>query len=164
MLRRALRGPTLEHRLPPHMRTHLAATEDFEVQLRSANLSCTRTRLAVLRHLVLRRRPVTHTEAVNALGSGFDRVSIYRALTDLTRARLLTRSDEGDHVWRFSLVRREHPDDWRLPRFVCIHCGVVTYLSEQAIRMNVRGQVPRSLRERRVEVQLRGECDGCFSS
>ena len=127
------------------MRTHLAATEDFEVQLRSANLSCTRTRLAVLHHLALSRHPVTHTEAVSALGSGFDRVSIYRALTDLTRARLLVRSDDGDHVWRFSLMRREHSgDSWR-PHFVCVHCGAVISISEKAIRISVRGRVPRSL-------------------
>ena len=125
MLLRALRVTTLEHRLPPHMRAHLAATEDFEAQLRSANLSCTRTRLAVLHHLALSRRPVTHTETVNALGSGFDRVSIYRALTDLTRAGLLMRSDDGDHVWRFSLMRREHSGDWGRPHFVCIRCGAV---------------------------------------
>jgi Fur family ferric uptake transcriptional regulator len=109
-------------------------------------------------------RSHTHTEAVEALGSAFDRVSIYRALTDLTRARLLVRADEGDHVWRFSLIDPEHSHDWGRPRFVCVHCGVVICLSEKAIRMDVRGRVPRALRARRVEVQLRGECDVCFSS
>jgi Fur family ferric uptake transcriptional regulator len=147
------------------MRPHASpAIEGFEMQLRSANLSCTRTRLAVLRHLTTSRHGITHTEAVEALGSGFDRVSIYRALTDLTRARLLVRVDDGDHVWRFSLMHPEHSHDWEHPRFVCIHCGVVISLSEKAIRMNVRGRVPRALRARRVEVQLRGECDACFSS
>src|SRR5580658_10028936 len=105
--------------LATRMRAH-ATNEDLEMRLRSAGLSRTRTRIAVLHHLREVTHPATHAETVRALGIGFDRVSIYRALTDLTRVGLLARVDNGDHVWRFSLVRHDRTHCLEHPHVVCV--------------------------------------------
>jgi len=130
------------------------------MRLRSVGLSRTHTRMAVLRHMAADSRPITHAELALSLGDGFDRVSVYRALKDLTRVGMLTRADNGDHVWRFSLSLSERSHRLDHPHFVCVRCGAVTCLSKSSIRI-ARGAAPLALHARRVEVQLRGECDSC---
>src|SRR5271170_2377945 len=80
--------------------------DDITAQLRAAGLRRTGPRVAVLRHLSKVAHPVAHAEVAAALGKlGLDRVSVYRVLVDLARVKILTRTDVGDHVWRFALRR-----------------------------------------------------------
>ena len=67
--------------------------------VRGAGLRCTAARLAVLEHMLTAPGPKTHAEVSEALDHrGFDRATIYRNLTELTEATLVTRVDLGDHV------------------------------------------------------------------
>jgi Fe2+ or Zn2+ uptake regulation protein len=84
--------------------------------IRAAGLRSTSSRVAVLRYLMGAEQPVSHANLVEALADeGFDRATIYRNLMDLTEVALLTRSDLGDHVWRFEL-RRDGQDTPRCIR------------------------------------------------
>jgi|HubBroStandDraft_6_1064221.scaffolds.fasta_scaffold1724152_2 Fur family ferric uptake transcriptional regulator len=75
-------------------------------ELRAVGLRRTQPRLAVLRHMRKVARPSSHTEVAEALEKlKLDRVSVYRVLVDLARVKILTRTDMGDHVWRFDLAR-----------------------------------------------------------
>jgi Fur family ferric uptake transcriptional regulator len=109
--------------------------------------------------------PVAHAEVAEALAKrGLDRVSVYRVLVDLARVRILTRTDVGDHVWRFELQRGDRSHYREHPHFVCVSCGAVACLSEKAVRVDASGRAPRAVRAQQVEVQLKGECDACASS
>jgi Fur family ferric uptake transcriptional regulator len=129
--------------------------------IRAAGLEVTTTRMAVLRHVQAARGAVAHAEVVAALGGSFDRITIYRALVRLCRAGILSRSDVGDHVWRFSLAPDIRARDRASPRFVCSRCGATTYLSRASVRLATRGGVPEAVRARSIEVLLVGECDEC---
>lgn len=133
-------------------------------RLRAAGLRSTGARLAVLRHLEARRAPVTHAELVGELAPlGYDRATIYRNLMDLTHAGLLSRTDLGDHVWRFELRSPAvgHGDASH-PHFSCTDCGTVACLPGVSLRLSAaRGRFPRAVRQRAVSVQLRGRCDRC---
>ncbi|MFM8985465.1 MAG: Fur family transcriptional regulator [Planctomycetia bacterium] len=141
--------------------------------IRGAGLRCTAARLAVLEHLVTARGPRTHAEVATALADrGFDRATIYRNLTELTEARLVSRMELGDHVWRFELRRPggqggrpgEHP------HFVCDTCGTVSCLEGVEVAITPK---PRATRVggspqaggRRIgavrEVLLKGQCPQC---
>ncbi|SRR5690606_18022812 len=133
-------------------------------RLREAGLRATLPRVAVLRHLLAARAPLSHGDVAEALeGSGFDRATVYRNLMDLTEAGLLRRTDMGDHIWRFEIVadtaehsREEHP------HFICGGCGTVACLPESAVSVRpVRGG-PRALRRKGIAVQVRGLCDACL--
>ena len=135
---------------------------DLAGTIRGAGLRRTGPRVAVLKQLELAAAPVSHGEIVEALGVDYDRATIYRNLMDLVRAQLVTRSDLGDHVWRFEAVRGgESAHTSEHPHFLCTDCGVVSCLPGEVVNViPVRG-VPRSLRKRDVEVQIKGLCDAC---
>lgn len=143
------------------------------IVVRDAGLRCTAARLAVLQHLVESGGPRTHAEVATALADrGFDRATIYRNLTELTEARLLTRMELGDHVWRFE-VRQPQADRGagEHPHFICTTCGEVSCLDgvDVAITPKPRaarvGDGPPRAGGRRIgsvkEVLLKGQCPQC---
>jgi Fur family ferric uptake transcriptional regulator len=147
---------------PRERRKRVSRQTDLVRAIRSAGLSRTGPRVAVLQHLETATAPLSHGEIVDALGSGYDRATVYRNLMDLVRAQLITRSDLGDHVWRFEVVRSgEAAHTSEHPHFLCTDCGEVSCLPAEVVSVvPVRG-VPRSLRRRDVEVQIKGLCNSC---
>ena len=144
--------------------------------VRDAGLRCTAARLAVLEHLLRARGPKTHAEVATALADrGFDRATIYRNLTELTEARLVSRMELGDHVWRFEIRRPQAGDGTQEehPHFVCTTCGEVSCLEGVDVAIT-----PKPGRTRRAgagksapsakggigsvrEVLLKGQCSQC---
>jgi Fur family ferric uptake transcriptional regulator len=143
--------------------------DTLRATLREAGLRSTAPRLAVLRYLEDAESPQSHADLVEALGGeGFDRTTIYRNLTDLAEVGLVTRSDLGDHVWRFELRRgqastagREGAHLTEHPHFTCTDCGTVACLPEGAVRVSSSARLPRAVAGKQVAVQLRGVCDRC---
>ncbi len=87
--------------------------------------------------------PQTHAEVSAALDHrGFDRATIYRNLTELTEAKLVTRVDLGDHVWRFEAKRHGggdgHGHGGDHPHFVCTSCGEVSCLDDVNVAITQR--------------------------
>ena len=137
--------------------------------VRGAGLRCTAARLAVMQHMIKAAGPQTHAEVSRALDHrGFDRATIYRNLTELTEAKLLTRVDLGDHVWRFELRRHEagggHGGDH--PHFVCTTCGEVSCLEGVDVAITRRpGSRASGVGKKTIpavtEVLLKGTCENC---
>jgi len=129
-------------------------------ELKAAGLRRTDPRMAVLTKLAALAMPISHGELADALQRfGYDRATIYRNLIHLVDAGLVARSDRGDHVWRFSLVRRGEGDHGRRhPHLLCSDCNAVVCLPD------VKVSITPDRRHRRVagmEVQLKGRCDRC---
>jgi Fur family ferric uptake transcriptional regulator len=137
-------------------------------RIRAAGLRCTAARVVVLEHLIAARGPKAHAEVAEALeAAGFDRATIYRNLMELTEARLLSRVQLGDRVWRFELARPAAAGGASAghPHFVCTGCGEVSCLDDVQVAITPaeprRGkQKPRGIRSV-TEVLLRGRCDHC---
>jgi len=103
---------------------------------------------------------MSHAEVADRLmGGGWDRATLYRNLTDLAEAELLTRTDHGDHVWRFGVRDATHVEAHH-PHFVCSECGAVECLPNAAVSVG-RGRAPKAVRGNQVVVQLKGVCDTC---
>src|SRR5205814_10415670 len=119
-------------------------------------------RIAVLQFLERAGKPLSHGEiAVEMAELGLDRATVYRNLMDLVEVRLATRTDLGDHVWRFELSRGEAKHAEEHPHFLCVSCGVVKCLPDDVVRVQSRRGLPRSIAAHHVEVQVKGECDSC---
>jgi Fur family transcriptional regulator, ferric uptake regulator len=133
--------------------------------VRARGLRATPSRLAVLELLRASDGPMSHGEVADRLASqAWDRATIYRNLIDLSEAGLLRRTDVGDHVWRFEAIRDSH--DASHPHFVCTECGVVECLPEVELAVRRAGsrsrdRAPRAVKQRQVEVHVRGVCDAC---
>jgi Fur family transcriptional regulator, ferric uptake regulator len=167
------------------------AIDAVKALVRQAGLRCTAARLTVMQHLLEAHGPETHAEVSDALAHrGFDRATIYRNLTELTEAKLLSRVELGDHVWRFELRRGgksgHHGEDH--PHFLCTSCGEVSCLDDVnvaitpkpgAARVKPAAREPASTGKRRgksgtgrspsaskgirsvTEVLLKGQCGNC---
>jgi Fur family transcriptional regulator, ferric uptake regulator len=129
-------------------------------RLRGSGLRRTGPRMAALERLAELETPISHGELADSLQHlGFDRATVYRNLMDLAHAGLVVRSDMGDHVWRFALVRDGEPGHARQhPHLLCSDCGTVVCLPD------VKVKITPARRHKRVvdmEVQLKGRCERC---
>ncbi len=132
-------------------------------RLRATGLRRTGPRIAVLEQLEAATSPLTHGElATTLLPLGYDRATIYRVLMDLTEARMVKRTDLGDHMWRFELLREDALAEEHHPHLVCTDCGQVSCLQDVKVSVmpTARGKKPAVL-EQNYEVQLRGRCANC---
>jgi Fur family ferric uptake transcriptional regulator len=137
--------------------------DDLRALVRGKGLRATAPRLAVLRSLFASKTPISHGDLAEQLApEGWDRATIYRNLIDLTEAGLVRRTDIGDHVWRFELRGEEsNHEGAEHPHFMCNTCGEVTCLPDEIVEVKATRGIPRSLRKRDVEIQIRGRCDRC---
>ncbi len=133
--------------------------DELRSALRARDLRATPARLAVLELLRAKAAPMSHGDVADRLSTQtWDRATIYRNLIDLAEAGLARRTDVGDHVWRFEAVTEGH--ETAHPHFVCTECGTVECLPELELAVR-RARAPRAVRQRQVEVHVRGLCDAC---
>lgn len=153
--------PVCQH--PAH--AHSAA--DLREAVRAVGLRATGARIAVLACLRQAARPLSHAEVMDGLDEhrAWDRATVYRNLSDLSKAGLLHRYDLGDHVWRFELVgdpcTTQDDEEHGHPHFLCTKCGEVQCLDGLELSLPAQAGLPSALRSKSVEVQVRGVCDDC---
>jgi len=137
--------------------------DELRALVRGKGLRATAPRLAVLRALFATKSAVSHGDLAEQLApEGWDRATIYRNLIDLTEAGLVRRTDIGDHVWRFELRGDEAAHGGaEHPHFMCNRCGEVSCLPDEIVQVKPSRGVPRALRKKDVEIQIRGTCDRC---
>jgi Fur family transcriptional regulator, ferric uptake regulator len=134
--------------------------EELRDAVRARGLRVTPSRIAVLEVVRASDAPMSHGDVAEHLtGQPWDRATIYRNLVDLAEAGLLRRTDVGDHVWRFEAIADEH--DSAHPHFVCTECGAVECLPELELSFR-RAKTPRAVKQRQIEVHVRGLCDACI--
>jgi Fur family ferric uptake transcriptional regulator len=140
-----------------------AELEAAKTLLRERGLRATPSRLAVYIALSRAEGPLSHGDVASLLDDdGLDRATVYRNLIDLTEAKIVKKSDLGDHVWRFELVRESADHDGGLhAHFICGECGTVECLPEATIELHATQTSPKSLKKSAVEIQVRGTCDSC---
>jgi Fur family ferric uptake transcriptional regulator len=147
---------------------------EARARLRETGLRCTAARMAVLDHVMTATGPKTHAEVAEALADrGFDRATIYRNLTELTEAKILSRVELGDHVWRFEMNRgHDNASGEDHPHFLCTSCGEVSCLDDVNVAITPKAAEPKKLDGKKThdkkpvirmvnEVLLKGQCENC---
>lgn len=127
--------------------------------LRAAGLRSTPARIAVLIALQKGNKPQTHAELSERLVPlGFDKATVFRNLTDLTDVELVSRTELGDHVWRFE-IRDPNHDRSSHPHFVCVDCGTVSCMEGMSLPDDIQR---KSLNISRIsEILVKGHCLVC---
>jgi Fur family ferric uptake transcriptional regulator len=157
-------GPSARQASGKSRKAESPKVKDFQLLLRTAGLRSTAPRIAVLEYFHVHGGQNSHAELFEALGDrGFDRATIYRILMDLAEANIVSRTDLGDHVWRFELKKGvggvEHTEEH--PHFVCVDCGEVSCLPGLSFKLEGPAKAPKSVAKNKVVVQLKGRCDNC---
>lgn len=128
--------------------------------LRKTGIRATPARIAVLQELRAATSPLTHADISERLiPLGFDKATVFRNLADLTDAELITRTELGDHVWRFEALDPDHPGVNQHPHFVCVECGSVTCLGDMEFTSGSKRRA-KSI-SRITEILIKGHCTGC---
>jgi Fur family ferric uptake transcriptional regulator len=135
----------------------------WKAALRAAGLRQTKQRMAVLETLAEATIPLTHADVTARLSrAGYDRATIYRNLISLMRIGLVVRSDHGDHVWRFAVVRvLDRSTARKSAHFLCTDCGAMSSLPDGVVRLVPSEAVPHAVLAQSVQIQVRGRCDRC---
>jgi len=134
--------------------------DGLRAAIRGAALRATPSRIATLRTLRAAAVPLSHGEVSQQMADlAFDHATVYRNLIDFVEAGLATRNDVGDHTWRFAASGGKHASDAH-PHFVCTSCGGIECLPGLEVVMS-RAKAPRSVRQQKIEVHVRGLCDAC---
>lgn len=137
----------------------IESVAQIRAMLGTVGLRTTAARLAVVRRLQRAKSPLSHAEVAEELVPlGFDKATVFRNLTDLVDAGLVSRTELGDHVWRFELRNPEHADGQH-PHFVCVDCGSVTCLHEVELPKTVQKSWAKVGRV--TEILLKGHCNIC---
>lgn len=140
------------------------SVEDASDLLKTVGLRKTFTRINVIQCLAQQTAPITHAMVTEQLSPlGFDASTVFRGLSDLVDAAIVSRLDVGDRIWRFEL-RDELPALNTLQR---LHPHVVCRICE---RLECLGMQHHSAEEKQLadwhieEVFFRGICADCLRS
>lgn len=105
---------------------------------------------------------MTHAQIADELASqGFDRVTIYRSLTEMAEAGLLARMELGDRVWRYEFRRSGHGEDAAHLHFLCVDCGRIECLDGTSVAKALAPAIRRAAHGTISEVLLKGHCRQC---
>jgi Fur family ferric uptake transcriptional regulator len=147
--------------MPIDDRDHSLSQSAARKLLRSNHLRCTAARMAILQCLDGSQGPLSAAAVAERVAAyGFDKSTIYRALTDLNGAGLVTRLDIGDGPRHFELSPATGDEHQAHPHFVCLQCNHVCCLapSQVALKEGPRGAAfPGDA----TEVLVKGLCKNC---
>ncbi len=131
--------------------------------IRKVGIRATPARISALLELRAATSPLTHADLSDRLVPlGFDKATVFRNLNDLTEAGLVSRTELGDHVWRFEAIDPDHPDKSSHPHFVCTQCGTIQCLESMEFT-TVSKRKAESI-GRITNILLKGECTDCAAS
>ena len=133
---------------------------DIRELIQKKGMRSTNARIAVLQKLKNSSSPVSHAELSNLLvPMGFDKATIFRNLNDLADIGLVTKTELGDHVWRFEFNDPDNPHEGLHPHFYCVDCGSVKCLLEkdfQNIPLIESTEIGKI-----TEILIKGQCNDC---
>ena len=128
--------------------------------LREAGLRPTSARQRVLSSLQAAGRSLSHRELADLL-IGLDRVTVFRSLKNLRKARLVHSVQGIDGTLRYFINPAEkHRCPGGHPHFLCLQCNRMSCLSDQGIAV-VR--VPPGAEVRGKQLLVYGFCVACAS-
>ncbi|REJ88413.1 MAG: transcriptional repressor [Planctomycetota bacterium] len=128
--------------------------------LHARGVRATPARIAVLQELRASDSPLTHADVTEVLVPlGFDKATVFRNLNDLADAELISRTELGDHVWRFEALDPDRPPGEKHPHFVCVECGSVTCLGNMDFTSSSKRRAKTI--GRITEILIKGHCTTC---
>lgn len=121
----------------------------------------TAARMAILQCLSAAPHPLSALDIAENLSTfGFDKSTIYRALTDLHDAALVNRLELGDAPRHFELSSQADATHPPHPHFVCIECHRIFCLELAQVALK-KGKDGAALPGEVTEVLIKGRCTHC---
>lgn len=132
---------------------------DAVKMMTDAGLRATKQRTVVLKLLIEKGSPLSHSEISSMLKEPLDKVTLYRTLQTLQSVGIVHQVQGLDGVWRFCAHDKDAegcPGDH--PHFLCLHCGKMTCLTDQRLP---RVEVPAGIKVEGKQLVVYGCCAEC---
>lgn len=134
--------------------------EEIKAKLRERGLKSTLTRIAVYQCILSAKKPASHSDLVQELGSKFgDQATIYRNLLAFADKGLVRLASTAGGIARYELVREGETSQHMHPHFVCNDCGEVSCLPKTTVITEVDEQWQGILKQ--SQLQFVGKCLDC---
>lgn len=134
--------------------------EEAKQRVQQAGLRATAPRLAVLRLLAASKRPLSHSEVVEALANpDFDQATLYRNLVKLVEVKLASVASRVGGITRYELRRSGDNAPHLHPHFACRSCGQLACLPGAKLVAAVEDAWREALRD--ADLQVVGTCPSC---
>ena len=131
-----------------------------KAMLQELGLKVTRSREAVISVLQNSTNPLTHTELMDKLpkGKSWDRVTVYRTLSELEEKKVLRSVSSNERVTYFEL-KGAKSELMGHSHLVCEKCGSIQCLEE---KINLPdGKKLKQFRVNAIDIIFRGLCRIC---
>ena len=133
--------------------------QECKALLRKAGLKSTVTRIAVLQHLWLEDRPVSHSDLVQILEQVGDQATIYRTLVSFVDKGIARVASNVTGIVRYEIIEEGEEAHTIHPHFVCQDCGVVTCLPTSTVITTIDPLWKERLQHSKL--QFLGTCAEC---
>ena len=133
----------------------------FEATLEQAGMRRTLSRRSLLQLLATNDRPVSAQELYEQANSAINLVTIYRTLNELTRLKLLTRTEFGEGFYRYEPA--PGPSDTHCRHhLVCDSCSSIADFGGCLVdSMLTQATLPSSFQITHHTLILHGICERC---
>ncbi len=129
--------------------------------LKSAELYCTQSRVAILKLLIKAVRPLSREQIAQKSGKNhFDKVTIYRTLDSLRKAGLVHRAFTANRAWYYELAHNCTESQCH-PHFTCTNCGDTHCLTGMMLPMAKAKSPYNGYVIQHQQVRLEGLCPAC---
>ena len=131
--------------------------------LKSAGISTTQQRLAVLNILQQATKPLSVGDIRKKLESvcSVNKVTIYRIITLLKKQRIIRDISSASGSLYFEMATSDHPVH---PHFNCTNCGTVNCLTPLTFSQarQILRDPPDNFSVDHIEINISGLCNGCL--
>jgi Fur family transcriptional regulator, ferric uptake regulator len=126
--------------------------------LKTADLSITRPRLAVLEFFLCSSQPVSIHELYALSKESFDRVTVYRTLQVLLKKQVIRQVATSSFMKQYELRRPIDPHCGQHAHFVCHTCGKTYCLQDMPLP---RANLPNGFVALQIALLVEGKCERC---
>jgi Fe2+ or Zn2+ uptake regulation protein len=127
--------------------------------LRTADLYCTKSRVAILKVLMKADKPLNQEQIAGLSDKKhFDKVTVYRTLESLLKVGLVHKVFVAERAWHFELAHNCTENQCH-PHFTCTNCGNTHCLMGMSLPMAKSPH--KGFVIHRQQVRLEGLCPMC---
>ncbi len=132
--------------------------------LKKHQLKNTKLRVAVLKALKLANQGLNHQELSKLIDIEFDRVSLFRTLTQFEESGIVHKILDLNGVANYALnALNEDSEEFKqkcLVHFICLECAKITCM-DQDVDFEKKFSPPAHLIIQEIEVTYKGICEQC---
>ena len=140
------------------MGKELNSDEEIKIALRDNHLKITRSRIAVYKILLNSKKPLSHSDIMEALddGKNFDRVTIYRTLGEFEEKKIVKSLLSGERTSYFEIIC---PLQEQHAHITCESCGKIECLHDNHFDFSIKQTGDYQINS--VDILVRGLCGKC---